>query len=288
MQAQDHLTEINLDDLVSSFGLQPGSLAARLVRLVFHAPAAKFARMILEFDNRIAQDSLPGSAGQMLDRFSQSLQVRGLENLPDGGPVLFLANHPGMVDTLAIFSAIRRDDLNIIALDRPFLVSLPNTTRHLFFVSDDSSQRMKAIRQASTHLRAGGALLTFPAGHIEPDPNVYPGARESLTDWTDSAGVFLRFAPGTRIIPVMVSGVLWEKAVKFPLTRLKAEREEREKLGASLQLLAHLLFDARPLTIQVDFGKPITSEQIGSTDLPAVHAAVLAGMRALIDRSWPE
>ena len=107
-----------------------------------------------------------------------------------------------MTDTLCLFAAINRPDLRIIALDRPFLHSLPNVSRQLFFISDDSKERLSAVRKAAAHLRAGGAVLTFPAGKIEPDHQVYPGALELLYRWTDSAGVFLRFAPETRILPI--------------------------------------------------------------------------------------
>jgi hypothetical protein len=143
-----------------------------------------------------------------------------------------------MTDTLCLFAAINRPELRSIALDRPFLQSLPNVSRQLFFISDEPAERLGAVRKAAAHLRGGGALLTFPAGRIEPDPRVYPGAVESLNTWTDSAGVFLRFAPETRILPMLVSNVLWKKVVSNPITKLKKDREDREKLGAAFQLLA--------------------------------------------------
>jgi len=276
------LTGINLDDLVASFGWQNYPLPASLLRRVFHAPAQKFARQMLAFDAAIGATGLPEGSRQTLHAFAQSLEIFGAEQLPDSGPLLFLSNHPGMVDTLALFVAINRPDLRIIALNRPFLLSLPNLTRHLFFVSDDPGERMRAVKQGTAHLRAGGALLTFPAGKIEPDPEVYPGALEALRGWTDSAGVFLRFAPQTQIVPTLVSGVLWDKAVKHPLTSLKKTSEAREKLGAAFQLLAHLLFEKRPLQIKIRFAPPITLEEIGSKDTAAIHAKLIERMRGLI------
>jgi hypothetical protein len=279
------LTEINLDDLVSSFGWENYPLPAHLLRWVFRSPAEKFARQMLAFDDCVGQSGLPEGASDTLKEFAQSLEVCGAEDLPQGGPVLFLSNHPGMVDTLALFAGINRPDLRIIALDRPFLLSLPNVAGHLLFISDKPSERMSAVKKAAAHLRAGGALLTFPAGQIEPDAQVYPGALESLNDWTDSAGVFLRFAPQTKIVPTFVSGVLWDKAVKFPLTKIKKTRFEREKLGASFQLLAHILFDVRPLKVKIRFAKPITLEEVGLQDAAAIHAKVIERMQCLISTS---
>ncbi|MCS7010732.1 MAG: 1-acyl-sn-glycerol-3-phosphate acyltransferase [Anaerolineales bacterium] len=279
----EQLTEINLDDLVEAFGWKEKPRAALLLRLSFRAPARKFARWILTFDEQTGRENLPAAARALLARATAGLNVQGREHVPESGPVLFLANHPGMTDTLCLFSAIGRIDLRIIALERPFLKALPNVAELLFYVSDNPTQRMRAVRQGTAHLRQGGALLTFPAGQIEPDPAVYPGARRSLQNWTDSAGVFLRFVPETCVVPTLVSGVLWEKAVLHPLTRFKPPGREREKLGAALQLLVQVIFEARPTRPTVRFGRPICAADLGTTDLEALHTAVLDEMNCLLD-----
>lgn len=276
------LTRINLDDLVASFGWQERPFLAAAARLLFRGPARKFARQMVAFDAAVGAEGLPEAARHMLPGYVRELRVYGAENLPGSGPLLVLSNHPGMTDTLCLFAAIGRPDLRIIALDRPFLQALPETTRHLLFIGDEPSQRLGAVRRASAHLRQGGALLTFPAGQIEPDPQVYPGAQATLDGWSDSTGVFLRFAPETRLVPAVVRGVLWEKAVRHPLTRLRPAGEEREKLGAAFQLLAQILFDLRPVTVSVQFGRPLTVAGLGTTELPALQAALLEGMRSLL------
>ena len=53
----DILTQINLDDLVASFGWQDMPLLAALVRRAFVSPARKFARQMVDFDNLIGQTS---------------------------------------------------------------------------------------------------------------------------------------------------------------------------------------------------------------------------------------
>jgi len=276
------LTGINLDDLVDSFGWQNSPRLAAAARGIFHAPAEKFARLMLDFDGWVGESGLPAGARRILHFFVQDVRVWGIENLPASGPALFLSNHPGMSDALSLFTAIGRPDLGILALNRPFLRSLPNIREHLFFISDDAGERMGAVKKAAAHLRRGGALLTFPAGRIEPDPAVYPGVLESLAGWSDSAGVFVRFAPETRIVSVLVSNVLWEWVVRNPLTRFKRGREDRERLGAAFQLLAHLVFERHPLTVCIRFARPVTVAGVGSTDTAALHAAVLECMRELV------
>lgn len=279
----DTLTRINLDDLVSSFGWQDKPLLASLVRRAFASPARKFARQMVEFDNLVGQTSLAEASRIIMRRqYVQDVRVHGREHIPPSSPALFLSNHPGMADTISLFAAINRADLKIIALHRPFLEALTNTTRQLFFIDDDPARRMSAVRQVSNHLRNGGSALTFPAGEIEPDPLVYPGALDSLSKWTDSAGVFLRFAPDVRIVPVLVSGVIWKRTARHWLTRFKRTRLEREKLAAALQLLAIITRDARPTTVHVQFAKPITLDEIGSRDSEAIHAKVIERMQGLM------
>jgi 1-acyl-sn-glycerol-3-phosphate acyltransferase len=279
----DTLTRINLDDLVSSFGWEKSPFLASMLRCTFINPARKFANQMADFDNLVGQMGLTeASRSVMKKRYIQDVRIHGSENVPQYGSTLFLSNHPGMSDTLSLFASINRTDLKIIATHRPFLELLVNTTRQLFFIDDDPSKRMNAVRQVANHLRNGGSALTFPAGEIEPDPLVYPGAVESLGKWTDSAGVFIRFAPETKIIPVLVFGVIWERAARHWLTHFKRTRFEREKFAAALQLLALITRDMRPNTVHVQIGKPITMDEVGSTDSQAIHKVVIERMQGLI------
>lgn len=277
------LTDINLDDLVNSIGWQDSPRLANLLRTFSRPAARKFARQMLEFDTQTGEKGLATASRFMLKKFVKDVRVYGLERIPLQGPILALSNHPGMTDTLCLFAAINRPDLRSIALNRPFLQSLPHVSRQLFFISDEPSERLSAVRKAAALLRGGGAVLTFPAGRIEPDPRVYPGALESLSQWTDSAGVFLRFAPETRILPMLVSNVLWKKVVSNPITKQKKVREDREKLGAAFQLLAQVIFNLHPMVVTVQVGEPVGLAEIGSTELSAIHEAVLARMGTLIE-----
>lgn len=277
------LTAINLADLVAAFGWQRYPAPSKLLRHVFYAPAQKFAAQMLDFDGQIGAAGLPKAAQHTLYHFIRDLEIFGHETLPKSGPLLFLSNHPGMTDTLCLFAAIARPDLHIFALDRPFLKSLPNMSKQLFYLNDDPAQRSHAIRHAAAHLRGGGSMLTFPAGEIEPDPDVSRGALESLATWTDSAGVFMRLAPETKIVPVLVRRVLWDQAVKSPLTFIRSTSKDREWLGTSLQLLSNLMFNTRPVTASVHFARPIGADEVNPKDLPAIHALVLGRMRGLIE-----
>src|SRR5688572_7135248 len=234
------LTQINLDDLISSFGWQNRPLLARLLRQTFTSPPQAFAHQMVEFDSAIRTHGLVEASRWGIRNFVDDIRVFGRDRIPNAA-FLALSNHPGMTDTLSLFITLNRPDLRIIALDRPFLNALPNMSKQLAYVSDNQTSRIRMVRQLSTHLRNGGAALTFPAGHIEPDPDIQQGAAESLCSWTDSVGVFARMAPEAAILPVLVRGVVRKKTASHPLTFLKRARPEREKLMAALQLLAHVM-----------------------------------------------
>jgi hypothetical protein len=282
MSKLDDLTQINLDDLVTAFGIQNQPMLAHTARLLFRGPARKFAQQIVQFDAAIPIHGLAEAARRTQKHYVRAVCAAGRAHLPDG-PLIALSNHPGITDTLALLAALGRPDMKIIALNRPFLLSLPNLRKELFFVTEDHNERVSLVRKVSGHLRAGGSVLTFPAGHIEPDPDVYPGAVQSLRSWTDSVGVFLRLAPETAVVPIVVRGVIWSKTALHPVMRIKPKRDDREVLAAAVQLLLQTLFDARPITVHVQIGRPISIEGLGSADAQVIHAAVLAQMKHMLE-----
>jgi hypothetical protein len=275
------LTQINLDDLVSSFGWQNQPLLARLLRRTFTRPARTFANQMTDFDLPVATHGLAEAARLTLRHYVRDIRIFGGDRIP-ADSFLALSNHPGMSDTLSLFVALKRPDLKIIAFNRPFLNALPNVSKQLLYLTDDPASRITLIRQMSTHLRNGGAALTFPAGQIEPDPDVHDGALESLGSWTNSAGVFIRLAPETAVLPVLVRGVVWKKAAYHPLTYLKRTRPEREKLAGALQLLAYAILKVKPVTVRVQIGQPIYAKDLGTTEIQVIHQAVLAEMKQMI------
>ena len=237
---------------------------------------------MMDFDTAIGTAGMAEAACLTERYYARAVQVTGGQNLPKG-PFLALSNHPGVTDTLAVIAALGRADLKVIALNRPFLLSLPNLSKQLFYVTEDSNERVALVRQVSKHLRNGGSALTFPAGHNEPDPDAYPGAVESLDSWTDSVGVFIRLAPETAVVPVCVRSVIWERTAYHPLTQLRRTQDDRQLLASAMQLLSSVMLNIRPVTVRVQIGKPITVKKLGTTEARVIHQAVLAEMKTLIE-----
>jgi 1-acyl-sn-glycerol-3-phosphate acyltransferase len=268
------LTEINLQDMIHSFGWKNSWLGRKVARIVFRKAAEKFARQVLDYDADVETGGLAEGSRRILSQFVGRVILEGEGNIPRSGPVVILSNHPGMTDTVALFASIPRADIRILAAARPFLRLLEATSRRLIFVPEGPESRFEVLRTAAEHLRNQGALLTFPAGKIEPDPAVLPGSVDSLAGWNPSIGLFSRMVPGLMIVPVIVSGVIARQAVFHPLTRLRRSRSERESLGASLQLLMNELKpDLWPVTVRVRFAPPISASELTALRDPALITA---------------
>jgi hypothetical protein len=271
------LTELNIVDLLDSMGLLRlrGTPLCRLLR-----PAAgRFARTAHEFDTRVGEHGLAQGSAWLMSRMTAGIVTRGLEYVPPQGPVIILANHPGMTDTVALFTSLAsRPDLRVIASDRPFLRALPNVARQLIFLPDEQGGHMAVMRAAARHLQEGGSLLTFPAGEIEPDPATFGPHRAaaSLQNWSSSYTLFARLAPETRFVPALVSHVISPEAQRHPLTLLRRTAHTKEKLAAALQVA---LPRYRDLVARVTFGH---SPNAGPDGAQALGASITAQMRQLI------
>lgn len=274
----DTLTRINIKDLLEAFGLAQVRRGRRLLEWLSWLPAQRFAREVAAYDRVVGEQGLQAAARWILKQYIQNLQIEGQKNVPVSGPVLILCNHPGLTDTMALFASLPRRDLRVVASERPFLRALPNTSRQLIYVPDDPQARLGAVRAGVGHLRQGGALLTFPAGHIEPDPAVLPGAVESLQQWSESMVLFVRLVPQTQIVPAIIRGVLAPASLRNPLTRLRREQKDRERLAATFQILLQSVLAAyRPANVRVTFGTPIQA------DSATVMQAVTDQARRLIE-----
>lgn len=261
----DALTEINLAELLDSVGL--ARLQATPLRHLFRPAARRFALTAAEFDARVGLHGLSEGSEWLVRQMTTGLQVTGQAHVPPDGPVVVLSNHPGMTDTVALFSALAsRPDLRVMALDRPFLRALPHVARQLIFLPEDAAGLAAALRAGARHLKNGGALLTFPAGEIEPDPATFGTARaiDSLGHWTDSYALFARLVPRTVFVPALVSGVISPHAQRHPLTRLRRTQRDREKMAAALQIA---LPGYRDLQARVCFGAALPGSARGARTL---------------------
>ncbi|MCA1688221.1 MAG: 1-acyl-sn-glycerol-3-phosphate acyltransferase [Actinobacteria bacterium] len=269
------LTRLCADELLDAFGLGWLSRGRHPLELLSRIPAKRLASQVATYDEIVGSSGLAAGGAWALERMARRAEVEGRENVPPEGPLLLVANHPGLADALALFATVPRRDLRVVAAERPLLKALPNTSRYLFSVAEESPGRFGVVRSAARHLFRGGAVLTFPGGKIEPDPAVLPGAVEALGRWSGSLDLFARLVPGLTIVPAAVSGVLSPTALRNPLTLVRRRARDREWLAATLQMLTPSL---RDVTTRIAFGRPVHAEE------GTVRETVLDEMRRLIER----
>ena len=270
------LTEVCIDDLLDALGLSRLRRSRRPLKLLIRIPGRRLARQIATYDEIVGKFGLSAGGEWALERMTRRLKVEGGERVPRDGSLLLVSNHPGLSDAVALFASIPRPDLRVVASEWPLLDVLPNTSRHLFTITERPARRLGAVRAAARHLRGGGALLNFPAGRMEPDPAVMPGAVEALGRWSANVDLFARLAPNLTIVPVVVSGVLSPAAFGNPLTRLRRTEEDRRWLASNLQMLVPALRNVSP---RVTFGPPIR-DSAGET----ISTVVLPEVRRLMER----
>ncbi len=235
----------------------------------------------MHFDLAVGSGGFAAGGNLLLPQWTRSVQFHGLEHIPTNGPVMVVSNHPGLTDTVALFAALPRSDVRIIAAERVFLRTLVHTMSYLLIMGETMASRQTAVRAAARHLRAGGTLLTFPAGHIEPDPALFGAAVASLDHWRGRVEPFARLVPDLTIVPVIVDGVVSAASLRNPLLRLRRSRRDRDWLAATLQVL---LRRYQQVDVTVTFGAPV---RVADHDPATIEDTVLAEARRIVHERVP-
>jgi len=253
----------------------------RLVSWVAHKPVQRFAQIAATCDRLILEKGFVAAGRWTLFQLASGLRVKGVEHVPDSGPVLIVSNHPGSVDALALVASSGREDLKIVAWPMPFLNYLPTVSRHLVYASDEESARAAAARGGIRHLKSGGALLLFARGQPEPDPASMTGAESELLLWSRSIELFLRSVPEAAVVPAIVSGVLAPRFVWHPATWVVRGRLQRQRVAIVVQFISQMRGKRVSIIPSVEFGSPLAGGLLQDDPLPMV----IASARSLLCRN---
>lgn len=133
--------------------------------------------------------------------FDTNLIVKGLENIPEKGPVVFMGNHQGYADIFAYCAAFRKFQFGFIAKKELAKVPLygPWITRirSEFIERDDPRSSLQTINKGIELIEQGFSMAIFPEGTRSKcsQPNEFKkGAMKLATK------------PGVPIIPVTIDG----------------------------------------------------------------------------------
>ncbi|MCB2214293.1 1-acyl-sn-glycerol-3-phosphate acyltransferase [bacterium] len=221
------------------------------------APALKFSEIMRDCDIKVASQSLWAAAQDLLTRFTKGWDVDGAEKLPKEGPLLVVANHPGVVDSIALLGVLARPDVHLLVNERPTLQVLPNASAHFIYMDEHDPARVDIMREIIRLLRAGESVALFPKGTLEPDPARYPGALDSLATWSQSLGVFLSQAPDAALQLVLTRNVLSRQAWEHPVAKLGKTLKQRHQIGMILQTALQQFFDVWKIPVRMTLPAPV-------------------------------
>ncbi|MFZ2899908.1 MAG: hypothetical protein WA004_14875 [Saprospiraceae bacterium] len=258
------LSHALIEEIIGAFGLPKNAFFHRIFWPFFSVVTTRLACLGASFDRITREEGVPQAAKCMLQHFCSKVTVVGSENIPTKGPLLISSNHPGTVDGVVILSQLPRNDIVWLSGQIPFFANLPNASSHMLFVSKyDHASRIKALRQSIIHLRNGGALLDFGAGHFEPDPAFSSESQTMMDQWMEGAGFFLRHVPGLQIIPTIVSGVISPDWAHTRFRFLRKRQVDRLRIINFAQVIAQLISPGKYLVNpSVSFAPPFTLDDL--------------------------
>lgn len=133
--------------------------------------------------------------------FNSKVNVEGLENLPEEGPVVFVGNHQGYADIIAYCAAFKKFQFGFIAKDELAKVPLYGPwierIRSVFIERDDPRASLKAINKGIEYINQGFSMVIFPEGTRSKGPEAGEFKKGALK---------LATKPGVPIIPVSLEG----------------------------------------------------------------------------------
>lgn len=183
----------------------------------------------------------------ILTRTLYKLRIKGLDNLPKDGPILFIANHVSIVDALFIMASINRPVrfiMNEYYYKKWFIHPIARLM-DVIPISSTSTTRvlLQGMRKAGEALDNGQIVCIFPEGQISHTGKILPFRRgiELISKGRDCP-----------IIPIHLDNV-WGSIFSFEKGKFYKKWPQQF-----------------PYSLTISFGKPMATD----TSLPDLRTAV--------------
>jgi 1-acyl-sn-glycerol-3-phosphate acyltransferase len=154
--------------------------------------------------------SLRGFFLRLLISLRYRLEVRGLGAIPADTAMLFLPNHPALLDPFLVYSCLDGLRPRFLADENQFGSALLRWVKAVarvitipdYNVSGPAARAgvLQGLDEAAGALRAGDSLLLYPAGSMQRE------TRELVRN-TSSVSRILQAAPEARVIGVRIEGM---------------------------------------------------------------------------------
>lgn len=179
------------------------------------APLASAVNHLLQIDRLEALYTRARAQTGFMRRVLDDLDVRvdvtsaDVEKIPATGPVVVLSNHPfGILDGVMLADLLTRARPDVRILTNQMLGEMPELASICIFIDpfdrpESRGANGRALKQAITHLRAGGLLLVFPAGEVSH----FDLKKRAICDpaWNRTAARLIRITRA-KSLPVLIRG----------------------------------------------------------------------------------
>lgn len=223
--------------------------------------------------------SLRGFLLRLVISLRYRLEIVGLEGIPVDRPLLFLPNHPSLLDPLLVYSCLDGLRPRFIADENQFTSALLRWVKRLTrtitipdYNLDGPSARagvLKGLEEAAAALNGGDSVLLYPAGAMQRE------TQEKIRN-ISSVSRILQAAPGTRVIGVRIEGMWGSSFSKAASDGKKPDFTATLNRGLKV-ILANLIFFTPRRPVRISFieasGLP-HPESDGSASNAAARRAV--------------
>ena len=207
---------------------------------------------------------------RLLDEMHVSVEVEGLDSLPEGEAFEFASNHPlGGLDGITLVAVLgaRYGDDNIRVLVNDMLMNVEPLRNVFLPINKYGSQGRASARMIGEAFAEGKQILMFPAGlvsRLQPDG----GIRD--LEWQKSF-VMKAVEYGRRIVPVRFEG---QNTMRFYRTA-KWRKKIGLKVNVEQALLPSELCRADGSRFRIKFGAPVDPRRLLEEAGSPVRAAAL-------------
>jgi len=153
-------------------------------------------------------------ASKVEELYHMSMDIRGRENIPAEDGCVFISNHQGYADIIAMFLALEGKQIGFIAKDSlekaPYFGKWIKNIRGIYIHRGNAREALKTIQEGVATLKEGFNLVIFPEGTRSQGPEMahFKGGSFKLATKTK--------AP---IVPVTINGsyrAFEEKGIMCP------------------------------------------------------------------------
>ena len=132
----------------------------------------------IESEKALINKALKGWSQRILDKWDWTINAKGLENLPEDGPAVFISNHQGFADVLPFMNCVPFQ-VGFIAKSEikkvPHFSKWIERVRGLYIDRGDARASLRTISEGADYLKQGFSMVIFPEGTRAKGPDHQTG-----------------------------------------------------------------------------------------------------------------